>query len=181
MPIATSLVAFDGSTQAIAEASLSMARGRTRPRTKEPLMSKTGLTLPLPCLLALTLVSLNTSRLRAEDSQSSIILSTTNSSIIQVDQSILPSLFTPMSHLVATQLLESTSIQANSLGTPRAAVVSAVITHHKTSTNQLNTEEQAPAGRVELPRAKDFTPTTPISMSDQQAMATSTSFAMVGR
>jgi hypothetical protein len=130
------------------------------------------LSFPLPCLAALTLACLTVS-LHAEE---------TSWSIIQVDESMLPALFTPMSHLVTTQSLESATVQDNSLGTSRAAVVRAVITHHKTSTNQLNTENHTPLQRIEMPRAKDFTPTTTTSTISQHVPeVNSLSFAMMGR
>jgi hypothetical protein len=129
--------------------------------------------LPLPCLAALTLACLVTP-LQAED---------TSWSIIQVDESILPALFTPMSHLVASHSLESATVEDESLGTSRAAVVRAVITHHqKTSTNQLNTENQTPLQKIEMPRAKDFTPvTTTSTISHPVPVINSLSFAMMGR
>jgi hypothetical protein len=138
-------------------------------------MNRIGLSRTLPCLAVLTLACLNTINLHAEE-----ILSSTSSSIIQVDESMLPALLAPMSHLVATQTSESATVQDNSLATPRAAVVRAVITD-STPANQLNTDDREPARQIELPQARDFTPiTTPTTIS-HNTPAIPMNFAMMGR
>lgn len=148
-------------------------------------MNKIGLShpQPLPCLAVLTLACLNPTNLYAEDTEPSETVSSTSSSIIQVDETMLPALLTPMSHLVATSSLESATVQDNSLAMPQAAIVRAVIAHHhKTPTNRLNTDDSAPSRKIELPRAKDFTPTTTSSTISHHIPTTNPlSFAMVRR
>jgi hypothetical protein len=138
-------------------------------------MNRIGLSHPLPCLAVLTLACLTTTHLHAEET-----LSSTSSSIIQVDESMLPALLAPMSHLVATQVSESATVQDNSLATPRAAVVRAVITDSSPA-NQLNIDDRAPARQIELPHARDFTPITTPTIISHNNPAIPMNFAMLGR
>jgi hypothetical protein len=141
-------------------------------------MNRIGLSLPLPCLAVLTLTCLNTTHLHAEET-----LLSTSSTIIQVDESMIPALLMPMSHLVATQNIESAAVQDNSLAMSRTAVIVESITHHRiVPTNQLNIDDHAPAQKIKMPKAKDFTPTTtPSAISHQTPVIYHLSFAMLGR
>lgn len=126
------------------------------------------LSLPLPCLAALTIACLSPA-IHAEES---------HWSIIQVNESMLPALLTPMSHLVATTSIGPTTLQDNSLGTPHATVLRAVITQDHKTLNQLNTDDSTPAQKFDLPRATDFTPAASMTISHQPKPM---SFSMLGR